>query len=307
MGKTLLILLVGFSASFGILARSKNERMLASIDRMVDHFGDYATKNASTSGVYLALNRLYRDPAWRAGYNHRVLAGNAFSVTVEDHDDDATLGSHYLRIRSSSSNVDAASLTEVTVFDSPFHKFAVWAKDTVISIAAEDSLGGENPNLIIQNAPFMPKIDYGDLIDGLVAAADDQGHVQTEEAFKPDDDYPNGNFYYFGLAPNVTHVKGNLRVEQGLTVYGIFIVEGNAQLESGATVEGVLYFPNASSRLVHHGSGGSESLVKGGVVTWGYIDGSGGDIVVQHFPVYLRKFVSNYAPSNPPIRVLSWK
>ena len=73
MGKTLLILLAGFAASFGILAQSKNQRLMESVDRMVDQYAGYNAQNAAASGVYMALNRLYRDPSWRAGYGNLVI------------------------------------------------------------------------------------------------------------------------------------------------------------------------------------------------------------------------------------------
>ena len=306
MGKNLLILLVGFAASFGLLAMGKNQRMLESVERMVDQFAGTKAKNAASSGAYMALNRLYLNPAWRAGYNNLVLNGDILNVTVKNDSIGMTPNPHRVKISAST----GANSTQVVVFDAPFHNFAVWAKDTVISITAEDSLGAANPNLIIQNAPFMPKIDYA----GLVDEADDQDNVETDAIFQPTDKYPDPNndgiedFYApDGTTPNVTHVTGNLRVKTGRTVYGIFIIEGNAEIERGATVEGILYFPNTSSTLGYHASTGVGSLIKGGVVTWGEIDGTSGDIVIQHFPTYLRKLVNGYAPDNPPIRVVSWK
>jgi len=310
MGKMLLILLAGFTASFAILARGKDLRWIDSVERMVNHYTSFTAKNTAASGAYMALNRLYLTPSWRAGYNNLALNGDLLSVTVQDNSVDTSLSAYQIKINSIAGNAGSSDVTEVVVFDREFHEFAVWAKDTVISITAKDSVGNVNPDLIFQNAPFMPKIEYA----GLVNEATTQGNVETDAIFQPGDKYPDPDndgledFYALdGTTPNITHVTGNLRVRTGRTVYGIFIIEGNAELERGASVEGILYLPNTSSSLGYHASSGPESLVKGGVVTWGSIDGTGGDFVVQHFPAYLRKFVNGYAPNNPPMRVLSWK
>lgn len=302
MGKTLLILLAGFALSFGILAQSKNQRLVESVDRMVDQFSGYSAQNAASSGVYMALNQLYLDPAWRAGYSNLLLGNNTLTVTVTEDSMGATPLAHRIKISANAGNAEAAKLIQVSVFDSEFNDFAIWAKDTVINITAKDSLGVVNDNLIIHNAPFMPKINH----DNLIAMAAAQYHVKNDN-FTPDHGYPNGSFYFFGGMPNVTLIKGNLKVKSGRTVYGIFGVKGNVILEGDAKVMGIIYQYQNSSELVHSGSDTNESLIKGGIVTWGRMDGTGGNITVQHFPTYYRKFISNFSPDNPPIRVLAWQ
>jgi hypothetical protein len=302
MGKTLLILLAGFAASFGILAQSKNQRLMESVDRMVGQYADYNAQNAAASGAFMALNKLYMDRNWRAGYNNLVIGGNKLTVTVSDDSLGMSPLAHRLKIRASAGNADASNLTQVSVFDREFKDFAVWAKDTVISITAKDSLGAVHSDLIIQKAPFMPKIDD----DDFAAMAAIQSHVQNGD-FTPSDNYPNGNFYFFGGIPNATLVRGDLKIKSGRTVYGIFAVRDDVILEGDAKVIGVLYLYQTSSQVIHSGSDLSESLVKGGIITWGNINGSGGNIAVQHFPAYLRKTASNFASDNPPIRVLAWK
>jgi hypothetical protein len=308
VGKTLLILLVGFSASFGILADSKNRRYIESVDRTVKQFTSYSAKNAAASGAYMALNRLYLTPTWRTGYSNLTLAGNALNVTIEDQNADASLGPYQLRIRSSGGSGSNTNLNQVLIFDRGFQNFAVWAKDTVISMSTTDSLGANNPNLLIQNAPFMPKIDKA----GLKTTASGQtapNHYYADN-FQPSDGYPNGSFYYLPGVVNVTYVRGNLRVKDEYTIYGIYVVEGNVTIEGGATLNGIIYQPNSTSVLRYSNAGDHDAspiLIKGGVVTWGTIDGSGGNFSVQHFPSYLRTFVNAYAPDNPPLRVLSWK
>jgi len=313
MGRTLLILLAGFAASFGVLAMSKNQRLVDSVDQMVDQFAGYNAQNAAASGAYMALHKLYKDPTWRAGYSSLVIGGNTLTVTVKDDSLGTTPLAHRLKIRASAGNVDASDLTQVSVFDAPFHDFAVWAKDTAITVVTKDSTGILDPGLLIQNAPFMPKIDK----TGLVSEATAQGYVFDTESdveiggshFHPSSGFPNNSFYHDSTAisqvPNVIHVQGDLHIRDGRTVYGIFVVEGNVLLNEDAHIKGVIYLPNTSSRVYNRENAGSK--ITGGIVTWGEVDGDGFPIDVKHNPKFMRALVSNYAPDNPPIRVLSWK
>lgn len=304
MGKTLLILLAGFAASFGVLAMSKNQRFADSLDRMVNQVSDYSEKNASTSGVHKALNQLYLDPDWRGSYNNLAIAGGTVNITVKNDSVGATPKAHQIKILSSSAN----ALTQVIVFDSEFQDFAVWAKDTAISVTTQDSFGVNDPDLLMKNAPFMPKIDK----DGLFGEALTQGHMENEDInnhYHPDDGFPNNSFYYDSSAvsqtANVIHVDGNLHVRADHTVYGILIVEGDVLLSTNAKVRGVLYLPNSTSRIYNRDNASSQ--VTGGIVTWGEVDGEGYPIIVRHRPEFLHALVSDYADNNPPIRVLTWK
>jgi hypothetical protein len=305
MGRTLLILLTGFAASFGVLAMSKNQRFADSLDRMIGQVDEYSEKNASTSGVHKALNQLYLNPAWRGSYNDLAIAGGTVDITVVDDSVGGAPKAHQVKILSSSAN----TLTQVVVFDSEFQEFAVWAKDTVINVTTQDSLGINDSDLLIQNAPFMPKIDK----DGLFNKAMEQSHLYDhggENHFHPLDGFPNSDgFYYDSTAapkvPNVIHVDGDLHVRADRTVYGIFIVEGDVLLSTNAKVSGVLYLPNSTSRIYNRDNASSQ--VTGGIVTWGEVDGDGYPIVVRHRPEFLRALVPEFSPNNPPIRVLTWK
>jgi hypothetical protein len=307
MGKTLLILLAGFAVSFGILAQGKNRRYLDSVDRMVNQVAEYSAKNASTSGVHKALNQLYLDPSWRGSYNNLSIAGGTANITVVNDSADGDAKAHQVKILSSSAN----TLTQVVVFDSEFQEFAVWAKGTASNIVTtQDSTGLGAPELLIQNAPFMPKIDK----DSLYSAASAQSHLYDEgweSHFHPASGFPNPSnpsFYYDSTAayqtPNVIYVDGDLHVKDG-TVYGIFMVKGDVLLNKNTKITGVIYLPNATSRVYNRENGSSQ--VTGGIVTWGEVDGDGYQIIVRHTPKYLRALVSDYAPNNPPIRVLTWK
>jgi hypothetical protein len=307
MGRTLLILLAGFAASFGVLAMSKNQRLVSSVGQMVEQLGDYEAKNTASSGAYLALNQLYQNPAWR-GTNNFVIGANMLAVTVKNDSLGGAPLPHRVRIVANAGNAEASGLTQVVIFDRGFQEFAIWAKDTVINAITYDSLGVANSDLLVKNAPFMPKINK----DSLFAVASVQGHLENEDMnghYHPDNGFPNGSFYYDSTAvsqtANVIHVGGNLHIRDDRTVYGIFIVEGHVLLDVNTKLQGVIYLPNPSSRVYNNDPANSQ--VVGGIVTWGEVDGNGYQIIVRHHPQYMRALASKYAPNNPPLRVLTWK
>lgn len=303
MGRSLLIILFGFAASFGILAYSKDRRMLDSVDRVVNRVDDYSTKNTATSGAYMVLNKLFQNPAWRTGYSDLVLGNDSLGVVVKDNSMDASIKPHYIRIISKSRGTGDNDSTRVTVFDATVNQFAVWAKDSVHNVSTNDSLNNSNPSLKIAPAPFMPEIDKVALVD----EATNQGNVQSGSSFHPPSNYPNGSFYDAGVTPNVTHVLGDLYVHNGTTIYGIYIVEGNVYFDPDGALFGVLYLPNASSSVNHQGGGVDIGRIRGGVITWGTMDGGNNIIRVRHWPSYLSAFFSNYVPRNPQMRVIAWE
>lgn len=298
MGKFLLILMFGLSLSTGMIVLSKNRQLVQASDMAATHFSRTSAKNAANSGAYIALNKLYLNSSWRPSYGSPlVLNKDSITIAVQD----TGLASSRLKVFSTGKNADLSMTSEVILFDGEFSEFAVWAKDSVNDVTTRDSTGVIDTTLVIDHAPFMPDIDYTNLLN----AATSQGHTPGDNPFEPGDGYPSTNFYYSGLTPNVTHVNGDLRVLAGRTVYGIFIVEGATQLFDGATIEGVVYSPNTGTLISNSGS--AASYINGGIVTWGAADGLGFQINVDHEPEYMRALASNYAPNNPRMRVLSWK
>ncbi|MDZ7344914.1 MAG: hypothetical protein ONA90_10430, partial [candidate division KSB1 bacterium] len=150
MGKTLLILMLGFAASFGILAQSKSNRYMDSVDRAVNQFSSYSAGNASSSGAYMALNRLFRDINWRTGYTNLIIGSDTLSVIVQDNSVNAALGPNRIRIRSTGRNANVTDLTEVMIWKGKFGDFAVWAKDSVTNVTTRDSLGNVNFSLLVE-------------------------------------------------------------------------------------------------------------------------------------------------------------
>lgn len=294
MGRTLLIVLLGFATSFGILAQSKNRRMVESVDRMVERYASYTVKNASNSGAYLALNKLYLDQSWD-GFDD-VLSIGEDSLAVS-----ATSAGDYINVTSVAYHSESTDTVRVTLYNGKFSDFAVWTKDsTVTNVTIKDSLNNTNNALLKKNAPFMPNIDY----DAMAAAATTQSHYYAGD-LSAADDYPNNSFYYASTTPNVTVVKGNLEVALNAEVFGIFVVDGDVVLHSDSFVRGVIYLPNAGSTVTNVGVF-DDATVRGAVVLRGEMDGGLRGITVRHWPDYVRPFVNYYVPNNPPIHVLAW-
>ncbi len=124
----------------------------------------------------------------------------------------------------------------------------------------------------------------------LIALAIAQGHVETGGLFTPFHGYPNFNFYFGGTTPNVTWVQGDLRINGGTTVYGIFVVDGSILLNGSSRVEGVLYMRNNFDVTGTGGGGPPGSIVTGGVVANGPVNGTGNHITVRYKSEYMGKF-----------------
>ena len=295
MGRTLLIVLLGFATSFGILAQSKNRRMIESVDRMVEHYATYTIRNTSNSGAYLALNKLYLNPSWNTGFSNLFIGEDSLVVGVTSG------GANLIYVTSKAYNGYSMDSVQVALFNAEFSDFAVWTKDsTVTNVTVKDSSNNNDSSLLKTNAPFMPNIDY----DALAAAATSQSQYYAGD-LSASDHYPNNSFYYASTTPNVTVVKGDLDVALSATVYGIFVVEGDVVLHSDSFVRGVIYLPNASSTVTNAGLL-DDATVRGAVVLRGEMDGGLQGITVRHWPEYVRPFVNYFVPSNPPIHVLSW-
>jgi hypothetical protein len=304
MGRTLLILLVGFTVSFGLLAASKSRRFLSSVDRVVEQFTSYSAKNAATSGAYMALNRLFQSNTWRTGYSNLVIAGDSVSVIVDDQTTDSTLAAKRIRVRAIGHNKDTSQMSQALLFDGNFYQYAIWAKDTVTNVIAKDASNIADSSYLMFNAPFMPNIDHAQLL----STATSQSQVQSASPWIPNDTYPNSSFYYLGSTPNVTHVQGDMLVMQDRIVYGIFVVEGDVTIQGNGLVRGILYLPNTTSTLTGSGGDPSEDAkVRGGVVIWGDIDGQNRPVAVRFESTYINAFQSNFAKNNGPLRVLTWQ
>jgi len=276
----MLIIALGFSTLFGTITLNMSRHSLDSIRSFSDHYAHTMARNASTSGVYMTLSKLYQDNTWRGGFSNLSLNGSDLNVTKTS---EVLLGLP----------PDLADL-------------AVFVTDTIDNVSIYDEMGNPDPTLAIENAPEMLPFDK----DGLVSLAQSQNtpssHVIAGD-FAANNNWPNGNFYYDepNNIPNVTHVLGNLTVGGGTDVYGIFVVEGNVTLDGNARVQGVIYLPNPGSIVIHGGGNPNESSITGGVFANGSINGTGNHISVRYKREYMEIFGSFQTAKN--MFIVSWK
>ncbi|MCH6560629.1 hypothetical protein IH799_09785 [candidate division KSB1 bacterium] len=187
-------------------------------------------------------------------------------------------------------------------YQPPIGDFGIFSTDDIDNVTALDEAGDPDSSLMLANAPFIPDMDDSTLI----AMATVQGHVETDSVFIPSHGYPNFNFYFGGTTPNVTWVQGDLRVNGGTTVYGIFVVDGDIILNGSSRVEGVLYLRNSAGIIIHGGGNPTQSSVTGGIVAKGDIDGTGNHITVQYDSEYMGRF-GEHEIRETVSQVFSWR
>jgi hypothetical protein len=179
---------------------------------------------------------------------------------------------------------------------------AILATGEVDNVDTLDENGDPDSTLLAENWDSFPDIDIPALIDTAIA----QGHVETDPEFNPSHGYPNFNFYFSGSIPNVTHIQGDLRVQGGRTIYGIFVVEGDITLDGSSRVEGVLVMIPPTNVVIHGGGTPNESSVSGGIIANGSVDGTGHHISVQYDPEFMES-VAEFENVQTFSTVVSWR
>jgi len=311
MGKALLILVIGFSTLFATATLNISRHTLESVKTYSNHYENATARNAATSGVYAALSRLYRSimnpTTWPFPSDFQdSLNSTDLNVNIQDDSEDPNLSSMEMRIISTGTYGDISKTINVLVGVPPdLADLAVFVTDTIdnVEVLEQDGSPDSDSSLWIQHAPEMLPFDK----DGLVAYALSQNvpssHVINGD-FAPNNNWPNGSFYYSGTTPNVTWIKGNFTIGGGRDVYGIFVVEGNATLDGNARLVGVLYLPNPGSIVIHGGGNPSESSITGGVFANGSMSGDGNHISVRYNAEYMSIFGSFQLATN--LFIISW-
>ena len=229
-------------------------------------------------------------------YTETVSAGAGyFSLSIDEVGDALTL--------TSIGDVDRAEKgVEVKMnYRPPIGDFAVFSTDDIDNVTALDEAGDPDPSLMVANAPFLPDMDDS----ALIALATAQGHVETDSEFVPSHGYPNFNFYVTGTTPNVTWVQNDLRVLGGRTVYGIFVVDKGIILVGSSRVDGVLYMRNDFDVVGQGGGAPPGSVVTGGIVANGAVNGTGNHITVRYNSEYMGKFGEHEQPVVG--QIFSWR
>lgn len=198
----------------------------------------------------------------------------------------------------STGSIDKSKKTLEVRMDAMIANTAIYSTGDISNVTAYDEFGNLDPSLIVQNAGVP---NMSDSI--LISMAIGQGNVETGAQFVPSHGYPNFNFYNTGVIPNITWVQGNLRVQGGRTIFGIFVVDGNIILNGSSRVEGVLYL-RGSGTITHGGGSPTASSVTGGIIANGTIDGVGNNISVTYNPEYMLEMGKFEIKTN---KILSWR
>lgn len=85
-GKASLILVLGFSVLFIGMGFFWGNIATRSVDNQIDYYSNTMAYNLAVSGANLALNEIYRNSTWNAGYNNISFKGGVINVEVADID-----------------------------------------------------------------------------------------------------------------------------------------------------------------------------------------------------------------------------
>ena len=253
---------------------------------------------AANGAAYYGVRRL---EVGAIAESHIHYIGGA-QVTLDTTSSGSTI---HLNITSTAAGIQRVLRVDLT--STSLEDMAIWTTGTVSDVDVRDSTGTIDNSLVIDEADSLPSMDTSSLI----ALATSQGHAHSG-SFSPADGYPTSSFYNSGATPNVTYIDGDLIVNDGRTVYGIFYVTGNVEVRSSffggiGKIEGVIYLPSQSSTITMSMEG--LTSVNGGVISGGNIDGSGWlDATIQHCPEYMRSFsqFQEDPGSGGSMRILDW-
>ncbi len=297
MGQAALIFVLGVSIVMGRMLVSSNEQIISLSQKITARYEKIIARYIAISGANIALSNLSDNPLWRTNIASSF-NGGTFAVTVTDLDSVVELsitGTYLDLIR---------TIEIITTARAPLEDLAIYTTGTVTNVVVLDEFSNPDSTLLVKNQSSLPDIDNQALTD----LATSQGQVEVVAEFSPVDGYPNGSFYYSDPTANVTHVLGDLKVQGGRTVYGIFVVEGNITLRGGARVEGVLYLKNPGHTIIYGGGNSQASSVTGGIVANGDIDGTGNQIEATYNPAYMSNFAATANVSGQGgVEVISWK
>lgn len=254
----------------------------------VNHVQRLQALNIAEAGIEYGIALLFQGQ--NPPYTETVQVGaGEFSISI--------ILDNIITLKSTGSSDKSNKTLEVRM-DAMIANTAIYATGDISNVTAYDESGDIDSSLMVQNAGVPNMSD-----SVLIAMAGVQGNIETGGEFVPSHGYPNFNFYNTGTIPNVTWVQGNLRVQGGRTIYGIFVVDGNITLNGSSRVEGVLYMRGNGS-ITHGGGNPNESSITGGIIANGNIDGVGSNISVTYKKEYMLEMGNFEIKTN---KILSWR
>ena len=128
MGKSALLVVLGFSVIMGTMLFAINDRTVSLSESITQHYNGVIARNVASSGANIALSKLARDPAWRGGISSTAFAGGYLSVTVADV-------SGEIAITTNGSTADTVSTVIVNLIQAPgTWSFGLFAGDQKVEL-----------------------------------------------------------------------------------------------------------------------------------------------------------------------------
>lgn len=117
-GKAALFLVLGFGVIFSYFIYNVNSFSTESVENMADYYNETYSHNLAVTGANMALNRIFINETWDAGYDHLDFSGGDIHVVVSD-----TIGENVYVFSYGTYN-GTSSMVRVKLKPSSYAKFA---------------------------------------------------------------------------------------------------------------------------------------------------------------------------------------
>jgi Tfp pilus assembly protein PilX len=293
-----------------------------------------AAFNTAESGIKIALANLKHDATWKrtaigssgessTGTIPISGANGAYTVTVFDSSDDATLDEKTVRLVSQGTYANSTQTVEVHAEFAPDPgSSASSPAQAVITEGVNDTsghpVGGydeagccEDPTdpgytapctdncdpdyMISENFPDLSTLGINE--DALKLFAD---FIINGDLTQPSQVNNISDFWENQALqdPYIIHVTGDMDIAGNDTFYGIYFVEGEIDISAAIRIHGVIYAPNSTAACKINGGGspGNQPVMGQLICGPGGINASGNHANVQYVSEYVDAF-NNYSGS----------
>ncbi len=233
MGKSALIVVIGFSVIMGRMLLGINDRTVSLSESVTQHYNGLIARNVASSGANIALSKLARDPAWRGGIPSTAFAGGYLSVTVADTAGEIAITSH-------GSTADTVSTVIVNLIQAPgIWSFSLFAGEKKIDLYDKDGGTGVINGDIYSNGSI--DINYSDYtVNGTVTGNSafidppvmdwtvfEDEAIASGQYVSGDKDFTLSGSPYTG----VWYVTGKAKIKHnGVTVNGTIVAEKRIEI-----------------------------------------------------------------------------
>jgi len=263
MGKSSLIIVLGFMVVFASIQRRLCQRSLDAAENFIDDYERVAARNIANSATDLALHRLAANNTW-AGCTDESFFGGTYSVAIQDSTEDASLSSDQLQLICSSQAGEVSDTVRVVLK----RESQIPAPPAAMGFSGDDityNFGGTsfsvdghdtNPDGTPGPGPDMPGLTVADSSDSAaaVAALSDTSQISGAGGSpsiglstdipdlsylggwfrnRADFDLPGGIYDSFTWgtleSPCIVYIDGDAVLTGTTSGAGVLIVEGNLE------------------------------------------------------------------------------